>query len=350
MAITYGNVKDWRAAPLGEAGDGLKEDVKALEESRDLVEGQAIPASWSGLARIFAQGRRDALVAELNTHLEGKGRMQRGLYDAEGLVTDIERLVGDVEGEARVKEFTIASDGSVTDASDPPAFHSRWEAEEWHDSRQHQAQAIADDIRDLLVKATAADATLADSIPTGHVQEVDEYGIPDPAVAERWAELTDEERRAVITQMIEELAEESGIDMPTIEWKPEDWGLNGQWSESDGGTLRLNEGLLDDPRLLHTVAHEVRHGRQSEAIRDEGDEVHWPWDDPFEEHREDGITEEQVHDWEDNFDDYQDPDEPGVSYEDYFEQPVEADARDSGREFLDGLTAAEIDRLLEESR
>ncbi|GAB3200799.1 hypothetical protein GCM10027062_21250 [Nocardioides hungaricus] len=53
---------------------------------------------------------------------------------------------------------------------------------------------------------------------------------------------------------------------------------------------------------------------------------------------------------EESYESYQDPDEPGASYEDYFTQPVEEDARDGGREYLDGLTEEEIDRLLEESR
>lgn len=47
--------------------------------------------------------------------------------------------------------------------------------------------------------------------------------------------------------------------------------------------------------------------------------------------------EEQAEEWEENFDaDYN--------------QPVEADARKSGREYLDNLTADELDRLLEESK
>jgi hypothetical protein len=350
MTLTYGDVKSWQAEPLGQAGDGLKQDVKALEESRDNVETQAIPGSWSGLSRLFAQTRRNVLVAQMNTHIEGKRQVQRALYDAETQVTEIEGLVTDVEGQAKAQEFTIGNDGSVADTSTPPTFNSRWEAEEWSTSRQNQAQAIADDLTTILAKAAAADATIANSIPSGHVTDVDEYGTAAPDVAEYWAQLTDAERRAIIEEMVEELAAENGVDMPTIEWRDESWGSNGQWSDGEPGTVRLNEGLLDDPRLLHTVAHELRHGRQFEAIRDE-DAWHWPWqDDPFDEHKEDGITEEQAEQWEENFDNYQSTSDPGVTYEDYFTQPVEEDARDAGREYLDGLTEDELDRLLEEPR
>jgi hypothetical protein len=350
MTLTYGDVRGWQSEPLGQAGDELKKDLTALEESRDKVETQAIPSSWSGLSQFFAQTRRNVLVAQLNAHIEGKRQVRRALYDAEAQVTEIEGLVTDVEGQATAQEFTIANDGAVTDTSTPPTFDNRWEAEVWGSSRQSQAQAIVDDITTILAKAAAADATIADSIPSGHVTDVDEYGTADPEVAERWAQLTEAERRAIIEEMVEEQAEENGVETPIIDWRDESWGSNGQWSDGDPGTVSLNEGLLDDPRLFHTVAHELRHGRQYEAIRDE-DDWQFPWeDDPFDEHKEDGITEDQVEQWEENFDDYQSTSDPGVTYEDYFTQPVEEDARDSGREYLDGLTEEDLDRLLEESQ
>ncbi|WP_193611463.1 hypothetical protein [Nocardioides lijunqiniae] len=349
MPITYSEVVQWQAAPLGAAGDGLKTDVQALERSRDVVEAQGVPDSWTGIARLVAEARRDGLVASMTTHIEGKTRLQRAMYDAESQVTVIESLVQDVQGQAAAQELTIGSDGTVTDSRTPPTFDNRYEADEYRRSRTAQAQAIADDITTILGKAAAADMTIANAIPSGTVQDIDEYGTASPEVAEHWAGLTDAERRAIIEQQIQEMAEEYGIDMPTIEWQPESWESNGSWNEGSG-TVSLNEGLLDDPRLLHTVAHEMRHARQHEAAEDEG-AFHWPWEtDPFAEHEEDGITEEQAREWEENFNDYQSTGEPGVTFEDYFEQPVEEDARDGGREYLDGLTTAELERLLEESR
>lgn len=348
MTITFGDVQNWQADPFGRAGDGLKKDADALEKSRDKLETQGIPESWQGLSRIFAMARRNALVGQMTTHIEGKRTLQGALYDAETQVTEIERLVTDVEGTARTQEFTIGSDGSVTDNATPPEFNSRWEAEEYGRSRSSQAQAIADDITAILAKAAAADATIASGIPAGHVDEIDERGTVSPEVAERWAELTDAERQAIIEEKIEELAEEYGIDDPAIIWGHLG-STNGSWSEN-GGEVNLNIDNLDDPDILHTVAHELRHARQHEAIRDNND-WQWPWeDDPFDEHEEDGITEEQAEEWEDNFDNYQDPNSPGVSFEDYYDQPVEEDARDAGREYVDGLTEDELDRLLEEGQ
>lgn len=166
-----------------------------------------------------------------------------------------------------------------------------------------------------------------------------------PEVAERWAQLTDAERKAIIDQKIEELAKEYGVDVEDIIWDDTISG-NGSWSE-DEKAVRLNPDRLSDPDLLHTVAHEMRHARQYEAIEDNNDFQFWWEDDPFDAHEEDGITEEQAEEWEENFDDYKSPDK---DFDAYYNQPVEADARKSGREYLDNLTAAELDRLLKESK
>ncbi|HWM74376.1 MAG TPA: hypothetical protein VNQ53_11580 [Nocardioides sp.] len=348
MAITFELVRKWRATPLGDAGDGLKKDADALEKSRDKLETQSIPDSWQGLARIAAVTRRDLYVAQMTAHVEGKRKLQRAMYDTETLVEEIERLVKDVEETARTQEFTIGADGSVTDSAPPPKFHGRFEAEEYGRSRTSQAQAIADDISAILGKAAAADATIANGIPSGHVDEIDERGTVSPEVAERWSQLSDAERKAIIEEKIEELAEEYGIDNPAIIWGHLG-STNGSWSESNG-EVNLNIDNLDDPDILHTVAHELRHARQHEAVRDSND-WQFPWeDDPFDMHEEDGITEEQAEEWEENFDNYQSTQNPGVSFDDYYNQPVEVDARESGKEYVDGLTEDELDRLLEEGQ
>ncbi len=348
VSITYGDAQRWQAAPLGKAGDGIKGDLDALEGSRDLLESQGVPVSWTGTAFTFAVIRRTLLVKQLNRHIDGKRTMQRALYDAETIVTEVERLVLDVEGEAQAKQFSISDDGTVTDTSTPPTFENRYVAEEWSRVRHEAAQAIADQVSTILGRVAAADATLAGGIPAGHVPFVDDYGVADPAVAEQWASMTDDERRAVIEEMIEEQAAEAGIPTPSITWEPETWG---PWGECRGGgtEIALNEGILDDPQILNTVAHEMRHARQFEAIEDQ-DDWHFPWqDDPFDMHEEDGISEEQAEDWDENFDDYKST-SSGDTYEDYFEQPVEADARQIGKEELEAMTEDELERLLEEGQ
>jgi len=346
MSIAFGDVSTWQAAPLGNAGDGIKGDLDALEGARDLLDSQGVPTSWTGLAVTFAVARRILLVRQLSRHIDGKRTMQRALYDAETLVTRIEQLVLDVEGDARAKDFSISHDGVVTDTGTPPTFENRYDAEEWSRGRQQTAQGIADDISTILGRAAAVDATLAGGIPPGHVPFVDDYGVADPAVAEQWASMTDDERRAAIEEMIEEQAAEAGIPTPSITWEPETWG---PWGECRGGgsEISLNEGILDDPQMINVVAHEMRHARQYEAIDDEG-ALRFPWqDDPFDMHEDDGISEEQAEDWDDNFDDYQST-SSGDTYEEYFEQPVEVDARRTGKDTLENMTEEELERLLEE--
>jgi hypothetical protein len=349
MAITFGDVKNWKAAPLGAAGDGLKADLRKLETSRDELEANGVPTSWTGLAADAARGHRDGLVKDLSSHITGKQNMQKALYTAETEVETIERLVQGVLDRAKTQEFTISNDGSVTSTATPPTFRSRYEAEEWGTSRNNIAQELADDITAALAKAAGVDVLLTDAIPTGTNQSLDhtreQRGMASPEVAERWAQLTDAERKAIIDQKIKELAEEYGVDVEDIIWDDTMSG-NGSWSESEKA-VRLNPDKLDDPDLLHTVAHEMRHARQHEAIDDKNDWQFWWEDDPFDMHEEDGITEEQAEEWEKNFDDYK---SPSPDYDAYYNQPVEVDARKSGREYLDNLTAEELDRLLEESK
>lgn len=351
MTISYGDARTWSAAPLGTAGDGLKDDLTALEGARDLIDSQGVPESWTGLAVTLAVVRRTLLVRQLDRHIEGKRTMKRALFDAEIIVDEMERLVLDVEGEARAKEFSISSDGVVSDISTPPTFDNRWEAEEWSRGRQLTAQALADEVTTIAGRAAAADATISGAIPTGHVPFVDDYGVADPDVAEQWATMTDAERRDAIEEMIAEQAEqaeEAGIPVPTITWEPETWGLWGQ-ARGGGTEIALNEGILDDPQMINVVAHEMRHARQFEAIDDNND-FQFPWeDDPFDMHEDDGISEDQAEDWDENFDDYQSEDN-GDTYEEYFEQPVEADARRTGKDELENMTVEELERLLEEGQ
>ena len=77
MAITFGQVKTWKAAPLGDAGDGLKADLRKLETSRDELEANGVAKSWTGVAADAARGHRGTLLAQLSSHITGKQQMQK---------------------------------------------------------------------------------------------------------------------------------------------------------------------------------------------------------------------------------------------------------------------------------
>ena len=52
MPATFGDVRLWRAAPLGTAGDGLKSDADGLERCRDTLEAQAVARAQRGRAAV----------------------------------------------------------------------------------------------------------------------------------------------------------------------------------------------------------------------------------------------------------------------------------------------------------
>lgn len=194
------------------------------------------------------------------------------------------------------------------------------------------------------------------SADEGQSRDPEEYGDLPPEVREKWESYTDEERRAIVEQIIEERAEHYGMGMPDINWD-EDMSGNGAWLDDwwFSDEVYINPNVLDDPMILHTVFHEMRHGAQHQAIDDAS--TFWWWEDPEYNH---GMTPEEVQEWEDNFDDYESPptqeewdedyDAAREQYDRYFEQPVEVDAREEGAAFVEGMTPEELDRLLEASR
>jgi len=175
------------------------------------------------------------------------------------------------------------------------------------------------------------------------------------------------EKEAVLRQIVEEELADLDLDPPpTVTFvDPDDpdaeqiyrdsGDANGWWSEGRN-EIWVNPDALDDPRRLHTAAHEARHARQSAAV-DALDRSFWDHltgRDPFTVHEQAGVTREQAEEWRENNDYYfgvGDP-KPGggtYTYEDYTRQPVEADAFGRGRDYLNGLTPEELERLRKES-
>lgn len=190
----------------------------------------------------------------------------------------------------------------------------------------------------------------------GQSRDPEEYGDLPAEVREKWESYSEAEKRAIVEQIIKERAEHYGLDMPDINWD-DDMSGNGAWLDDwwFSDEVYINPEKLDDPMILHTVFHEMRHGAQHEAVDDAS--TFWWWEEPEYNH---GMTPEEVQEWEDNFGDYQsaptqeewdeDPEAAQEKYDRYFEQPVEVDAREEGAEFVEGMTPEELDRLLEESQ
>lgn len=187
-------------------------------------------------------------------------------------------------------------------------------------------------------------------------RDPEEYGDLPPEVRQQWDSYDDEQKRMIVRQIIRERAEHYGVDMPSVRIDDSIDG-NGVWRELPGPLIDqvvINEDVLEDPMILHTVFHEMRHAGQWEAMRDA--DPFLPWQDPTYDH---GFTPEEVQEWKDNQSDYQpaptdeewenDPEAAQEKYDRYFDQPVEVDAREEGAEFVEGMTPEELDRLLDEA-
>lgn len=353
MSITFGDLRSWRSAGVKSASDELRADVLALEKARDAVESDAVPDGWTGLAHWAARARRSALVSRMNTHVEGLADFERQVYAQVGPVLAIEQTVQDILTDAATQQLSVDSSGTVSDTATSPTFPNRFEAQEYHDSRQRIVTAMAARVSDVLDDAYAVDSTLVAARPHGSFSDDGPEYVVDPEVERDWAEMSDEERRRVIEHIAELRAREAGVD--DFEVRIEDLedqdgdGVDddpetdsrGSWSEDDR-VLRIDEGNLDDPTILGTVAHEVRHAEQRKAV----DDLPWWWWEDYD--GPPGVSQEEVEDWRDNFDDYKTSDDDG--FDAYRDQPVERDARETGGDYLDDLDKDDLDRIREEAR
>lgn len=204
-----------------------------------------------------------------------------------------------------------------------------------------------------------ASAYAAVSFSSGQSSRPDDRGRYQPETGRMWSDLTAAEREAIVQVMVDEMAEEYGLDTP-VNVSIRDLTdpvtgnrPNGSWSESRQ-LLSLDIRNLEDPALLHTIAHEVRHAAQHQMIRDMNHDpgfieqfmIDRGWrDHPFDRHDVDRATVEA---WEENFADYRSTGR-GDPWDRYAQQPVERDAREAGREFANELTPEELRRYADEA-
>ncbi|MCW2792098.1 MAG: hypothetical protein JWO76_1196, partial [Nocardioides sp.] len=226
-----------------------------------------------------------------------------------------------------------------------------------------ERDALVARIQSVLDKAYEVDSALVQARPDDAFNDAGPHGVVDPEVERDWSTMSDAERRAVLEHMARELADKYGVDdfdviIEDLEDRDGKDGdddpsldYHGFWSEDDKG-LHLDSNELSDPDLINTMAHEVRHAAQHEMIRDANPGLidqalidAGIKDDPF--HPPPGVSAQDVEDWKENFDDYHSPED---DFDAYHDQPVEADARDSGEQYLDDLTPEDLDHEREEAR
>lgn len=274
--------------------------------------------------------------------------LQRALFTAEEDVIEIEGLLADLDALLTSSEVRIDPGGTVRDVAPVPDLATPRAADGWTEGRQRAVDAVVEDVETILAEAAAVDSAIAEAVPAGDSRTNDLCGTESPEVGERWAELSQEERQAVLEQLIREHAEENDVEPLDIVFTDLGGGTRGQWQILDGRhVVSIDLDSMENPHILHTAAHEVRHARQWEATEDL-DGGFWPAiglaDDPFEEHEDDGITREEAERWQEEF-----TDDSDLDHEEYLAQSIEEDARETGTENIEDMTVEEIDRLLEEA-
>jgi hypothetical protein len=353
MAITFGDLRSWRASGVTSASAMLRADIKALEKARDTVETDAIPASYEGLGRVVAQTRQQILIAQMTTHIEGLSDFERAVYGQVEPVSSIEKAVEDIDTDAAAQQFSIDSAGTVTDVAPPQTFDNQFERREYAESRQNALNALVTRMEAQLTAATAVDSALIGARPHGSFSADGPEYVVDPEVAREWEDMSDEERRAVIEHIAEQRAREAGVD--DFEVRIEDLedqdgdgtdddpntDSRGSWSEDDR-VLRIDEGNLDDPTILGTVAHEVRHAEQHKAV----DDLPWWWWEEYD--GPPGVSQSEVEDWKYNFESPKRSQTDG--FDAYANQATERDARETGGGYLDDLDKDDLEKIREEAR
>ena len=219
-----------------------------------------------------------------------------------------------------------------------------------------QAHADADPTRQWPNKEGTETSSSAADLTSQDAAEDKERGKLDPAVKEEWGRLSNEKRKKILQAIVDEEFAKDGMKAPKISFKREgkDGGY-GAWYEGGifgiGRELTINEDRLDDPQILHTAAHESRHAEQHQLVGELNDVSRNPLNDvaswlEYQEYRrmlkQHNVTDEEVGEWNHNFMNYKTSEKYGK--EAYKNQPVEVDAREAGREFVNSLTPEEFEK------
>ncbi|MCA1675851.1 MAG: hypothetical protein LC799_27985, partial [Actinobacteria bacterium] len=180
MVLTFGDVRNWNADAVNEAGDAVRARKDRLLRLEDDLAATAVGWGWSGDAATAARraigtlnDRAEHLVAEA-------GSVQRALYDASDSVQNLQHAVKDADARAAANQFTITADGTIRDDAPPlPQPQSRFEAEEMAQIQQHRTRVraeLAHEIQQIMHQAGEIDRTLAGVMTTAAAGAISDGG------------------------------------------------------------------------------------------------------------------------------------------------------------------------------
>jgi len=188
MALTYGNVRDWDADAVDEAGNTVRKRKDRLLGLEDDLAATVVSWRWSGDAATAARQKIGTLNDRAEHFVAEASSVQRALYDASDGVRNLQHAVQDADAKAVANQFTITSDGAIRDDAPPmPQPQSRFEAEEMADIQQHRARVRAEldhEIQRIMTQAGEIDRTLADVLTQAAAGEISDSGATSLAAAD----------------------------------------------------------------------------------------------------------------------------------------------------------------------
>lgn len=188
MVLTYGDVRDWDADVVDEAGNTVRKRKERLLGLEDDLAATAVAWHWSGDAATAARqeirklnDRAEHLVAEASS-------VQRALYDASDGVRNLQHAVKDADAKAAANQYTITSDGAIRDDAPPmPQPQSQFAAEEMADIQQHRTRVRVEldhEIQLILTQAGEIDRALADVMTMAADGAISDSGATSLAAAD----------------------------------------------------------------------------------------------------------------------------------------------------------------------
>lgn len=188
MALTYGDVRNWDADAVDEAGNTVRKRKDRLLGLEDDLAATAVSWRWSGDAATAARQKIRKLNDRAEHVVAEASSVQRALYDASDGVRVLQHAVHDADAKAAANQFAITSDGAIRDGAPPmPQPQSRFEAEEMADIQQHRARVSAEldhEIQRIMTQAGEIDRTLADVMTRAAAEAISDGGVTSLAAAD----------------------------------------------------------------------------------------------------------------------------------------------------------------------
>lgn len=181
MGVSWGQVRQWHAAPLETAGNGLHASIDQIMRLDDDLAAHGVAPSWQGQAADAAAAERRALSEKLEDLITEVSVARRAVLEAADVVGGIERSVTGVESFAAAKGLSLSDDGRVDDVVGATiTYPSAFAAAEGNQARQDLVNQCLAEMNRILTEAGRVDEYLSGAL--GLIQSNWVAGLDAPTV------------------------------------------------------------------------------------------------------------------------------------------------------------------------